>query len=202
MNTGITANIPLSQPYNTPPWNYSGTETLTSVPAEMVDWVLIELYDTTTSSVAIPSTMIAQQAALLMFNGNVRTLDGTSLLTFENVSINESLFVVIRHRNHLPVLSANALFSFGGPYYYNFKSSASQAYDGNLIDLGNGNYGMIAADINVDGTINLDDLNLWKQISGQAGYMNEDTNLDSQVGNKDKNDLLYKNQGASAVLPE
>ena len=35
--------IPLSQPYNTPPWNYSGLEKVKEIPIDVVDWILIEL---------------------------------------------------------------------------------------------------------------------------------------------------------------
>ena len=40
----ILGYIPLDQPYNTEPWNYTGTETVTAIPnANVVDWVLVEL---------------------------------------------------------------------------------------------------------------------------------------------------------------
>ena len=37
--TGLT-DFPLNQPYNTAPWNYTGTESVVSLPALAVDWVL------------------------------------------------------------------------------------------------------------------------------------------------------------------
>jgi len=48
MNSTLNANghIPLSQPYNVAPWNYSGTESLASIPADIVDWVLLEFRET------------------------------------------------------------------------------------------------------------------------------------------------------------
>ncbi|MCD4697857.1 MAG: VCBS repeat-containing protein, partial [Bacteroidales bacterium] len=49
MNTGLNPDhIPLSQPYNIAPWDYTGTESFVSIPnANVVDWVLVELRDTT-----------------------------------------------------------------------------------------------------------------------------------------------------------
>ena len=44
--------IPLSQPYNTSPWNYSGTESVSSIPSNVVDWVLVELRSDETTVVA------------------------------------------------------------------------------------------------------------------------------------------------------
>ncbi len=49
MNTSINdrGSIPLSQPYNTPPWNYTGDESVISIPnADVVDWLLLELRET------------------------------------------------------------------------------------------------------------------------------------------------------------
>ncbi len=48
MNTDLTdlTYVPLNQPYNTSPWNYTGTESVGSIPnSDVVDWILIELRD-------------------------------------------------------------------------------------------------------------------------------------------------------------
>jgi hypothetical protein len=37
--------LPLTQPYSGAPYLYNGTEALTTVPEDVVDWVLIELRD-------------------------------------------------------------------------------------------------------------------------------------------------------------
>ena len=52
--------IPLSQPYNNSPWNYSGNESVTSIPPNIVDWVLVELRSNklTSSRVAIKAAFI------------------------------------------------------------------------------------------------------------------------------------------------
>ncbi len=49
MTQGLTGLVPLNQPYNTAPWNYTGTESVVSVPALAIDWVLIELRDATSA---------------------------------------------------------------------------------------------------------------------------------------------------------
>ncbi len=37
----VLGHLPTSQPYNTAPWNYLGTESVTSLPSSyIVDWVL------------------------------------------------------------------------------------------------------------------------------------------------------------------
>ncbi|MGC8866527.1 MAG: hemoblobin-interacting domain-containing protein, partial [Bacteroidales bacterium] len=61
MTTDLQQNgiIPLNQPYNTAPWNYSGTESVASVPANIVDWVLVELRDADIPDNATPATTLA-----------------------------------------------------------------------------------------------------------------------------------------------
>ncbi|MBN2174518.1 MAG: hypothetical protein JW731_10310, partial [Bacteroidales bacterium] len=39
------SKIPLTQPYNTSPWNYGGGESVAAIPSNVVDWILIELRD-------------------------------------------------------------------------------------------------------------------------------------------------------------
>ena len=80
MNTSLTGEpvegFPLNQPYNTPPWNYMGTESVTSVPPGVVDWVLVEMRDTSNVSLATGETTIASQAAFLLNDGSIVGMDG------------------------------------------------------------------------------------------------------------------------------
>ena len=55
--------IPLAQPYNVAPWNYSGSESVVSIPnANVVDWVMVELRDAASAPLATVGTRIARQA--------------------------------------------------------------------------------------------------------------------------------------------
>ncbi len=134
MNTSLNPSlIPEDQPYNTTPWNYNGTESFEITPpnAEVVDWLLIELRDAPSPDLATSGTMIDRQAAFLLQNGDVVGLDGESTLTFD-ITISESLFVVVWHRNHLGILSAYSLEEVGGVYSYNFSTGSDKAFGGNL----------------------------------------------------------------------
>ncbi len=159
----------------------------------MVDWVLIELRDTTDAALATGETMIAQQAAFLLNDGSVVGLDGSSILSF-NHSINHSLFVVVWHRNHISVLSAYPATSNGLVYNYDFSTAASQAYGTDAQKhLGNSIYGMIGGDANADGNIDATDKTLWMNQTGTTDYLPEDFDLDGQVNNLDKNDIWVGN---------
>jgi hypothetical protein len=144
MTTALSTNnfMPLAQPYNTAPWNYTGTESVVSIPTGVVDWVLVELRKTTAAS-----SVDARRACFIKSDGSIVDLDGTSPVEFDKTSGN-SYYVVIRHRNHLAIMSANALtlssslagtYLTGGSTEYDFGSAQSQAFGTNAMrDLGSG----------------------------------------------------------------
>lgn len=205
MNTLLKdrGEIPLEQPYNVSPWFYTGTENVVSIPDDVVDWVLVDLRDATSAAAATPATSIEIQAAFLLSNGSVVGLDGSTILQF-SATISIDPYVVVWHRNHLGVLSANSPTESGGVYNYDFSTDITQAFgDGlgyKLIDTGT--FGLAAGDANADGLVNSDDKDLWSGQAGTKGYKSSDFNLDTQVNNPDKNDLLIQNQDLSSQVPE
>jgi len=198
--------LPLIQPFSNYPWNYSGTENINILPnPNIIDWILIELRETTgDASTATVEKRIAQQAAFLLNNGSVVGLDGSSLLQF-NLDISDNLFIILWHRNHLGIMSANPLIESEGVYSYDFTTASSQTYGGiNAVkELVPGIWGMISADGNADGIVNLlDKNNVWEPQAGQSGYKSGDFNLDGQVNNPDKNDYWVPNEGSGCQVPE
>ncbi len=197
--------IPFSQPFYIQPWQYTGSESVTSIPnANIVDWVLIELRDATDAASANSTSVIARQAAFLTCNGTVVGLDGSSILSFDN-SINHQLFVVVWHRNHLGIMAANAVTQSGGIYTYDFSTGAGQAYGGSSgqKEIGSVVWGMIAGDGNADGDINSDDkTNVWSSQAGTNGYKSGDFDMNGQVMNQDKNDVWVGNIGAESQVPQ
>ena len=138
----------------------------------------------------------------MLNDGSIVGLDGSSFLQF-NVTIENYLFAVIWHRNHLGVLSANALNGFDDIYFYDFITPAGQAYG---IDaqkyLSSGIYGMIAGDVDASGLIDQDDkIIYWESSAGTNGYNISDLNLDTEVDNKDKNDFWVPNNGSGSQVP-
>lgn len=203
-NLNAAGELPLSQPYNIAPWNYAGTESVSTIPnADVVDWVIVELRDAPNASSATSETRIARQAAFLLNNGSVVGLDGNSNLQFAN-SANNGLFVVVWHRNHLGVLSANALSGSGGNYSYDFSTGIDKAYNG-----GQGYklvaasvYGMPGGDFDGDGVIDNADKNAWANNAGTYGYQSSDFDMNNQVANPDKNDVWVENTSLSSQVPD
>ena len=202
MNTDLNTILPLDQPYNVYPWEYDGTESVTTIPnTDIVDWLLVEFRDAPDAASATFETSLGGQAAFILKDGSIVDLDGGSPVLL-NYPITHELFIVLWHRNHLPVLSNFALTQGGGMYSYDFTTAATQAYGDNQSDLGGGVFGLIGGDANGDGTINeFDGIESWMPQVGQAGYLSGDVNMDGQVNNPDKNDTWFPNYGKSEILP-
>ena len=203
MTPYLNTILPYSQPYNTSPWNYPGTESVGAIPnGNVVDWILVELRDAANAASATSATIMARKAAFLLNNGKVVGLDGLSTLQFNN-SLTQYLFVVIWHRNHLGVMSANYLTEAGGLYGYNFSTGATQAFGGSSAhkQIGPGIWGMFGGDGNKDGQITpTDKTPVWNSQSGTKGYLQSDYNLDTQSNNKDKNNIWAPNLGSGSQV--
>jgi hypothetical protein len=203
MSTLISNSMSLQQPFNTAPWNYNGTENLSFIPDNITDWILLELRDTTEVLYAGEGTIIAKKACLLKNNGQIVNLDGSSEVKFD-VEINNKLFVVVYHRNHLPVISSEFLNETSGVYFYDFTTDSSKALgnSGALKQLVNGVFGMFAGDMNADGVINQSDIiSEWNLKAGFSGYLRGDIDLNNEINNKDKNNLWKPNFGIISQLP-
>jgi hypothetical protein len=204
MNTDLNPDlIPLSQPYNISPWNYTGDESVGSMPnPDIVDWILVELRDTTDAELATSETIIARQAAFVLNDGSVVRMDGSSDLEFD-ISVSNELFVVVWHRNHLGILSASPLVKIDDVYNYNFTTSSGMAYGNGQKSLNGSTYGMFAGDADGNGEIELDDKIIWWKLqAGEAAYHSADFDLDRQVDNIDKDDNWLPNIGEISKVPE
>ena len=197
--------LPTTQPYGGSPWNYDGTEQVSSIPdPDITDWILLEYRDAPDAASATPATAIGWDAAFLQKDGAVVALDGSTGLGF-SYNIQNNLFVVVYHRNHIGVMSANALLENGGIYSYDFTAGPEQVLGGSQVctELAPGMWGLAAGDGNADGSVNEMDINTdWPIQAGTQGYDQSDYNLDGQTNNLDKNDCWYVNKGLNGQIPQ
>ncbi len=208
MNTDLNTLglIPLSQPFNSIPsadWFYSGSESVASIPPNVVDWVLVKIKDANSAASSTSAPVVAVQAAFLLNDGSIVDLDGSDNLQFTGISYSSGLFPVVWHRNHLGVISANRMTRTGGVYTYDFTAAGSAYGDTNPGEksLGGGVYGMYGGDASGSGLINSTDVLWWQNDAGLQNYLEGDINLDSQADNKDKNDFCVPNFGNKSQIP-
>jgi|GEM_PF-7009111 len=207
MNTHLNSNgyLPLAQPYNAAPWNYSGTESVTAIPnTRVVDWVLLEIRQTTGGpATATSGTVIARKACFLLGDGTLAGTNGTSLPAF-TITPTANLYAVIIHRNHLAVMSANPLALQYGSYRYDWSDARTKAFgaaNGHK-QVRDGLWAMFGGDGNANRQVNNADKNdVWLLQSGSSGYWMGDFNLDGQVNNADKNDIWHPNSGRGSQVP-
>jgi hypothetical protein len=208
MSTALNPDyLTLSQPFNTPPWNYMGSESVPAIPnAQVVDWVLVEMRDAATPVGANGLTTVSRKAGFLLSNGSIVDLDGSDNMKAP-VTINQNLYVVIWHRNHLGIMSSEPLIKSNGVYTYNFSNGVGKIYGGitGSVQLETGIpglYGMAGGDGNADKVINLDDkINFWSLFVGSKGYLSGDYNLSGQINNLDKNEIWLENLNKFSSVP-
>ena len=97
MSAELGSDIPLTQPFNKAPWNYYGTENVSSIPANITDWLLIELRSD-------ESKIEARKAAFIRNDGIIVNLNGSPFTITANSGF---YYIVVHHRNHLSVSSKN-----------------------------------------------------------------------------------------------
>jgi hypothetical protein len=182
MNDGLRSNnvIPVVQPYSASIGSnfmrvgvYDGSSTANEhVPStsvfdvagtnnDIVDWVYVALLDA-----ANPSTKLQSRAALLQRDGDIVEYDsasGTYLPLRMPIDSDGDYYIMVGHRNHLPVRTpvAQTLHDNIIPLTYDFTTSQNQAYQNPAVlaltppnnnsamkNLGNGSYAMWLGNVN------------------------------------------------------
>ncbi len=198
--------LPPAQPfsdaaYQNGPMKYAGSEAVSAgffaAHPNVVDWVLVELR---TSAEA--SSKAGQRAGFLLTDGRVVDLDGSSPISFNGLS-GSAYYVVVRHRNHLPVMSASAVDFSSGTGAYDFTNAQNKAFGSYAMkELESSVFGLYAGDADGNGQIaNSDTIIRWWPEIGTAGYRMGDFNLNGQVQNSDKFLYWWPNIGIGKQVP-
>ena len=186
--------VPLTEPYTALGYPHvgGGGESTTSAVMNatgnnaVVDWVVIELRDPGDAA-----SVVATRSALLLRNGDVVDVDGSSDVHFDIVPGN--YYIALRHRNHLGAMSANAQALSGVAGMHDFTDGSMPLYGGSsaVKDI-MGTGCLYTGDVNHDGTLryvggeNDRDLIL-VAIGGTVptqvatGYGTEDLNMDGVI---------------------
>lgn len=195
--------LPLSQPFNTAPFNYAGTESVATIPnANVVDWVLLDFRKPASGlpADATPATSIGKKAAFILNNGSITDLDGVTPLAFD-INKQGNGFFVIKTRNHLAIMSNSLPSNVSGSYTNNFSVLANNYKNPSATSdpvtllaatgIGSTLYGMWPGDVNRNGSVTTSDVTpINIAIAGPASgntfvYNVRDVNYDRNVTTAD-----------------
>ncbi len=96
MRTEIAGVLPTTSPYTEDP------RTVTSIPNDIVDWILVELRTSATGSAVV------SKSAFLHKDGRIVSDDASSGVIEMDAPAGD-YYIVLKHRNHIAVMSANAI---------------------------------------------------------------------------------------------
>lgn len=202
--SSVNITVPSAQPYNTAAFgNYNGGETNGSMPANVVDWVLLELRSG--ASAASATTVEFTQAALLLADGSIVAADGSSLPEFE-ITAEGTYYVGIRHRNHLGAYSATALVDNGASAFsYNFSTAGAIGIDPMYDYNGDGSVYVLFggwADNATNSVIDAgDNAAVYNDRNTSPTYGDTDVNLDGAVNAADRA-MVFNNRDYSEQTPQ
>ncbi|MDE5610881.1 MAG: hypothetical protein K2I90_02550, partial [Odoribacter sp.] len=166
----------------------------------IVDWVYVEVWDYPPNGTGFGDTrrgeLMDSTSALLLSDGTVAGLDGNKYVSFDHLKEN-NYYVVIRHRNHLPVMSAEKVAFTSGNITaastIDFTQKMENAFDNSgknttqtPLKIGNGKCFMYAGDVNGDGMISVVDMQSYEEEASSIGYNVADMTFDGQVNLVDR----------------
>ena len=179
----------------------------------VVDWVEVQIRVVANTETQLPTGLTGvpaavssyKKAAWLLSDGSVVDVDsdiaainagtndpeliiptGTGGLTFNATT--QKLYVLITHRNHLPIMSADAVSADGeGVYDYDFTTGTAQAVGGvSALKEAGGILSMYVSDTDRDGNVGGSDISSdIRPNIGASAYHVGDVTLDANVGGAD-----------------
>jgi len=187
--------IPLTDPY--PALGFTGVGTpAASIPlarlavtgnTALVDWIWLELRNP-----ADPTQVVAARSALLLRDGSIVDLDGSSPVYFNNMP-NGNYYIAIRHRNHLGVMTAAPVaLNTATATSIDFSAAATATWGTDARNNQGGVMMLWAGDANGDGVVSYNGTNNDKNaVLAQVGmstsnnvltlYHRTDVNMDGSV---------------------
>jgi len=171
------------------PFNTGQAATVASFPANVVDWLLVELRDE-----ADMETVVAQKSVFINSAGTLVDLTGNELITFEDLD-DKNYYIAVFHKSHLPIISATAQPLSDDPAVFDFANSAATTMGDNQQTQIDGQFFMSSGDFDGNGIINNLDFNLWKQAgAGVNQYSPADADGNGIINSLDFN--LWKANGS------
>ncbi len=176
MRNTLSPLMPINSPYAEDP------RTVTNIPANAVDWILLQLINTD------GNTISANYSFFIREDGYLMDETGNNRIALTGIAEGD-YYISLKHRNHLSVKSRSTIHV--GPSataFFDFTTSAHQYANMNSYwQLGNGQYALCGGDINADGWLTTRDYVLYynQHHNHATGYTTADVNFDGEVDSQD-----------------
>ncbi len=187
MNLTLNANnyLPLTSPY-------ADAATVAAMPADVVDWISVELRAT------VDGVTVQQKSMLIKDDGSIVGIEYATDNTVDYMKFDSATpgdyYIVLRHRNHMDIMSASIVSFTGSAATANmidFSIAAANSYTTGpvaVVEVETGVWAIYCGDINGDGYLVSSDNTQWVNAfsSGVSdGYHTEDLNFDASVLSSD-----------------
>ncbi len=181
--------IPAIAPYAADP------RVAASVPTNAVDWVLLELRDSPSSSVAVA------QSVFVGDDGYLLTDEGDTDVGIDAAS--GSYYLVVKHRNHVSVMSATPVIIGVNDASYDFTTSSNCYYGGesNALMISGGDWGMVPGNTDGDSSVQAVDEAIMQTQVGSNGYYRGDFDLNGTVEEIEDSAVWMDGLGVQTKLP-
>ena len=199
LNTALNDHIPNNQPHS---FNGFTGGSAGTIPLTAVDWIVVELRESTNG------TKIGAAAGFLMEDGTTKAVNGIDDLEVTGLTNNNGIkyHVVIYHRNHVPIISKDAIDGSDGTLTIDFTDNQDKAFGTNpMIEVEPNVYAMYGGDADGDGDVDGTDLTTWRAENGKAfsystsGNDQTDLNLDGVINAVDRNGYQQKNSTTPTI---
>jgi hypothetical protein len=167
-----------------------------SIPVNAVDSINVELRNDTSSTASIRRF----RPVWLLTDGTIRDFADTTKMSVEFGAPSGDYFVVVRHRSHLPIMSAAPRPLTSAGTLVEFTESASSAFGVSPMKLVGTRYCMIAGDVDANGGLGASDLVRTRVAIGSVEYMPEDVDMNGGVGASDLV-MVRVNIGQASEVP-
>jgi len=177
-----------TNPYLQAPWNYSGISSVTTLPANAVDWILIMSRD-------ITGTVLGQSVGFINTEGQLMDVSGGTGIPVPSAN---GQHISIHHRGHMAIMTAT-------PYQQGVAFDITSVEgmvlgNGQLKQIGN-IFALHAGDYDANGVINNMDYNHWVSNSSKINqYIPSDGDGNGVINNKDYN-LWIANRSKIGHMP-
>ncbi|MEZ4685795.1 MAG: HYR domain-containing protein [Bacteroidia bacterium] len=169
--------------------------------ADIVDWVLVQLYDSVGTGNGGYGSFVAEQAALLRRDGFI--VDPVTSLPLEFASATPGGYhVIVKHRNHLAIGTNSVLSLSSSVTVVDFFNGVVPPFSGVAAISTSGKFLMIGGNTNGDGQIDAIDVFNWSVQNGTFNvYNNADMDMNGQVDALDPFGTWVNNNGKFTTLP-